>query len=72
MDVFSKGPTLTYVFQTPKDNCMSITLEKKLNVTDKVNLGELAAYLPVDLPSINNPQTDIPNIAKDERLVRFK
>src|SRR5438874_3316543 len=51
---------------------MSTTLERKLNrVTDKADLGDLAVYLPHGLPQINNPQTDIPNIAKTEKLVRL-
>ncbi len=51
---------------------MSVTLEKKLNqIADKSSLGELAAFLPSGLPAIKNPQTDVPNIAKDERLVRL-
>jgi modification methylase len=51
---------------------MSVTLEKKLNqIADKTNLGELSTFLPAGLPTIKNPQTDVPNIAKDERLVRL-
>ena len=51
---------------------MSVTLEKKLNqIADNTDLGELAAFLPAGLPKIKNPQTDVPNIAKDERLVHL-
>jgi len=48
---------------------MTITFEKRLNpIADKTNLGIVAAFLPSELPPIKNPQTDIPNIAKDQRL----
>ena len=51
---------------------MSITLARKLNhVANRARLGELAPYLPTDLPPISNSQTDIPNIAKDNKLVRL-
>src|SRR5258706_7828202 len=51
---------------------MSVTLENKLNqIAGKSDLGELEVYLPKDLPAVKNPQTDIPNIAKDERLMRL-
>jgi DNA modification methylase len=51
---------------------MSTIVETKLkNTTDHEKLGRLAKYLPSGLPRINNPQTDIPKIAKDENLVRL-
>ena len=51
---------------------MSITIEKNLNqIADRTDLGELSEFLPVGLPKITNPQTDVPNIAKDEGLVRL-
>ena len=51
---------------------MSTTVETKLkNITDHEKLGRLARYLPSDLQPISNLQTEIPNIAKDENLVRL-
>ena len=51
---------------------MSTTVETKpKNIADREKLGRLFEYLPSGLPSIKNPQTDIPNIAKDENLVRL-
>ena len=41
-------------------------------VTVNQPLGEsLAQYIPKEVPFLENPQTDIPRIAKDEKLVRL-
>ncbi len=49
-----------------------MTVETKLKkITDNEQLGKLAQYLPSGLPRISNAQTDIPNIAKNESLVRL-
>src|SRR6058998_3179296 len=51
---------------------MSATVAGKVNnVVERLKLGVLASYLPIDLPPITNSQTDIPNIAKDDKLVRL-
>jgi hypothetical protein len=34
-------------------------------------LSGLAGFLPAEVLTLNNPQTDIPRIAKDERLTRL-
>ena len=63
---------LTGEIPAADNNRMSVTFEKKLNqIANKTDLGDLAAFLPTGLPTITNPQTDVPNIAKDERLVRL-
>ena len=59
------------VIPAEENNGRSVTVEKKINQLGDKTLGNLAPHLPIDLPPITNPQTDIPNIAKDERLVRL-
>lgn len=39
--------------------------------TGPVGVSRLAEYLPVEVLPLNNPQTDLPRIAKDERLTQL-
>ena len=38
---------------------------------DQIVRNDLAAYLPPEILPLGNPQTDLPRIAKDERLIRL-
>jgi modification methylase len=48
---------------------------KKIDVCDDdsqlIGVGDLAAFVPPELYPLANPQTDLPRIAKDQRLIRL-
>ena len=54
---------------------MAMALKKPISATPRktgpVMVTGLAEYLPAAVPPLDNPQTDIPRIAKDEVLTRL-
>src|SRR2546425_6638704 len=59
------NPMTTTTVQKPRQ--ASRQLEKRLRVPEI----DFAAFVPREMRNLTNPQTDIPRIAKDARLVRL-
>ena len=50
---------------------LAANVRETKNVPEDGLSGDLARFVPADVYPLNNPQTDLPRIAKDKKLIRL-